>query len=266
MAKEKEVQAEETKKSEITETPEGGVEVELEEQNLPEVPEKPKEEPKEKSKPPEDEASKLRNRVGYQERVISRMQKQLEDITQPPPVETESVPVDEIDKVAQTDWKAGVRMLINQEVNTILEEDRRKIGVTAKIEENSSIMERNSQEALSRHPELNDESSEKTQIWFDTLEKNPRWQTLPEGPLLVMNIMETELRKRGYDVDGTIKAGVESETTRIARASGTNLPSSRPADTTNKVVLTKEQKEFCDTHGIRYNDYARTQKFGGEVT
>lgn len=68
----------------------------------------------------------------------------------------------------------------------------------------AELMEKNAQTVLERHPELNDTASEKWQIFQDILNKNPRWRTLPDGPLLTMYEMEKELHKRG-DVDGIVQ-------------------------------------------------------------
>ena len=125
-------------------------------------------------------------------------------------------------------------------------------------------MEKNSQEVISRHPELEDTASEKTQIFQDILNNNPRWRSSPDGPLLTMYGMERELRKRGYDVEGTIKEKVENEKERVVRATATSLSASRATTTGNKIVLTREQKEFCDQNGVSYEDYARTLKKSGD--
>jgi hypothetical protein len=85
-----------------------------------------------------------------------------------------------------------------------------------------------------------------------------------------MYAMEDELRKKGYDIDGRVTEKVKEETSRLMKANVSSLPSSRPSAPSNKITLTKEQREFCDENGLSYETYARTlqkQKAGeGEVT
>ncbi len=275
MPKPEEAKVEEEKTSEIVETKDGGVEVSIEqkdtlkedvqeEEQVVVKEEKPKEIPK-----VENDQS-WRNKVFAQDRIINKLHREIEEIknrtiNEPsntkPVIDTE---LDEIDKVAQTDWKKAVNMLAERKAREILDnekvhiqEEQEKIGV-------QGIMEKNSQSVVAKHPELNEEGSEKSEIFQSILRDNPRWRTSPDGPLLVMYKMEDELKKRGYDVDGKVSEKVNNEVNRITRASSASLPSSRKTPYTNKIILTREQRDFCDQNGMSYEDYARTlSKSGG---
>ena len=256
----------EEKTSEITETLDGGVEVSVETQDTPkeEVQEEPKVVVKEE-KPKVDGEQSWKNKVFAQDRIIQKLNREMEEIKQQRVVEIPSstkqevvTELDEIDKLAQTDWKAAVNKLAERQTREILQKEREGIKEQQELLQVKSTMENNTQSVVTKHPELNEEGSEKSTIFQSILSNNPRWRTSPDGPLLVMYEMENELRKRGYDVEGNVSQKVEKEVSRITRVSGTSLPSSRQTISTNKIVLSREQREFCDQNGMSYEDYART--------
>jgi len=248
---------------ETTETEDGGIEVNLEEEGKPQ--EEVKQEEKKVVPPVESKEKKLENQLGYTQRKLAKLEQEILSMRQtPPPVREEviSTPTDEIDKLAQSDWKAAVRKLGAEEAQRILREDRDKLRQQTQLTETQLSIEKNAQTALERHPELNEEGSEKTQIWFDILNANPRWRNSPDGPLLTMYKMEEELRKKGYDIDGEVTKKVSTEKERFIRANSTALPSSRKTAPTNKITLTKEQRDFCDSNEMKYEDYARSLQQG----
>ena len=254
---------EETQKTEITEMTDGGVEVTLDKQ------ETPKEEVQEEAKTPDTTDDKLRNKLGYMERQIAKQTKLLESLQgQQAPEQPKVAPIatSDFEKMVQ-DGKVqeAVAIVAKQEARRVNEEYQTKIKEDADAREAATNLESNSQYALSRHSELNDTNSEKTQIWFDVLNKNPRWRNSPDGPLLTMYKMEEELRKRGYDVDGAYKKASEEEKDRLGRVTSTSVPASRVVNK-NKIVLTKDQRDFCDTNGIKYEDYARNLARAGETS
>ena len=256
----------EEKTSEITETQDGGVEVSVETQDIPkeEVQEEPKVVVKEEKPKPSVDDQSWRNKVFAQDRIIQKMSREIEEMRQrvtsePSSTKTEvNTELDEIDKLAQTDWKAAVNKLAERKAREIM--DNEKIHIQEQQERLSvqNTMETNSRSVVEKHPELNEADSEKSVIFQSILSNNPRWRTSPDGPLLVMYEMENELRKRGYDVEGNVTQKVEKEVSRITRASASSLPTSRQTTSTNKIVLTREQREFCDQNGMSYEDYART--------
>ena len=265
MAKEKVAKPEEEKTPEVVETEDGGVTVSLEEEAPETEQEEVKKEPEVKPEvKPEDH---LKNKVFAQERIISKLQREMELLKSAKPLEKEPEPeLDDLDKLAQKDWKAAVRKLSIEEARKIIQEDRKNLEVLKERETTQTRMDKNSQVVIGRHPELEDAASEKTQIFQSILNQNPEWRTSPDGPLLVMYQMENELRKRGFDVDGSVGKEVDKERERVLRLTTGSLPTTRKTNGSNKIILTREQKEFCDQNGVSYEDYARTlQKAGGKT-
>jgi hypothetical protein len=255
----------EEKTSEPIETADGGVQVSIEEEPQEEAKVEVKEE-KPKAKP--DPEASFRNKVYAQERIISKLQKDIEELKVKPSYEPEPKPtesLDEIDKLAQADWKAAVRKLSAQEIQTALAQERKKMEEQSQVFQVQQMMDRNAEMAISKHPELNDELSEKRQVFNQVLENNPRWRLSPDGPLLAMYAMEDELRKQGYDL-GDTKNKKEDERNRLMRVSASSLPASKEVPSTGKITLTREQREFCDTNGMTYEQYARTLSKSGDKT
>lgn len=256
----------EEKTSEIIETQDGGVEVSVKTQDTPkeEIQEETKVVVKEEKPKPSVDDQSWRNKVFAQDRIIQKMNREIEEMRQRVIVEPSSTKqevnteLDEIDKLAQTDWKAAVNKLAERKAREILDTEKKHIEEQQERISVQNAMETNSKVVVSKHPELNETDSEKSLIFQSILSNNPRWRTSPDGPLLVMYEMENELRKRGYDVEGNVTQKVEKEVNRLTRASASSLPASRPATSTNKIVLTREQREFCDQNGMSYEDYART--------
>ena len=266
------VVTEEVKTSEITETADGGVEVSVESQETPktEVQEEPKVVVKEEKPKQTSDDQSWRNKVFAQDRIIQKMSREIEEMRQKVVSEPSSTKqevnteLDEIDKLAQTDWKAAVNKLAERKAREILNDEKKHIEEQQEKIQVRTTMEANAQNVVSKHPELNEDGSEKSVIFQSILSNNPRWRTSPDGPLLVMYEMENELRKRGYDVEGKTGEIVKNEVSRIARASSTSLPASRRIASTNKIILTREQRDFCDQNGMSYEDYARTLSKSGD--
>lgn len=256
--------------SKITETEEGGVAVSVEEESPDKNFVQEKKEEAGKSAVKQDP---LTNKVYAHDRILSNVQRSIEELktimlnnsTSSVTTHEQDEKLDELDKLAQSDWKSAVGKIAEARVKTILETERQQINQEKEREAVVQAMTQNENVVLSKHPEVEDKTTEKSQIFQEILDKNPRWRTSPDGPLLTMYEMENELRKRGYDVDGSVNSKIEAERERIFKANASYLPASRDIQATgNKIVLTREQREFCDQNGIKYEDYARTLKKSGE--
>lgn len=250
--------------SEVTEREDGSVEVAVKDEEAAE--QQTQEEKVEEKKEPAKEQDSFKNKVYAQDRIISKLQREIDllrqERTAPPPKAQEQQ--DDLDKLAQTDWKAAVRKVALEEAKKLRDEENQRISELRVAEQQTQRLEQNTSTVVSRHPELNDAGSEKYQVFQAILDKHPDWRMSPDGPLLTMYEMENELRAKGYDIDGTIKKAAEAEGERLVRASASSLAPSRTAPLANKIVLTKDQRDFCDQNGVSYEDYARTLRKAGD--
>lgn len=270
--KKSEVKEEETT-SNITETEDGGVEVSVEDESTEEtVVQEQKEEAKVEKKT-EHKQDPLTNKVYAHDRILTNVQKSIEELktimlaSSPSSTITQEqeAKLDDIDKLAQKDWKAAVNQLAEAKFQELKKQEKEQLDKEQSNLQIAQLIEQNSQTVLKTHPELEESDSEKSQIFQSILNNNPRWRTSPDGPLLTMYEMEKELRKRGYDVDGSITRTAENATQRVVKTVSASLPTSRTiTNNSNKIVLSREQKEFCDQNGISYEDYARTLRKSGE--
>lgn len=258
----KEIQEE--KLPETKETEEGGIEVTLDE-DIPGVQE-PAEEKEPEQKPEVKEVVKsdpFKNKVYAQDRIISRQQREIDELrqsmTSQPKVEEPIPELDELDKLAQKDWKKAVELVSER----VFQKQQREIYERTKVEESTMELQKNIKVVAEKYPELDDIGSEQSQIYQQVLEKHPRWRNIPDGPYLAMREMEDELRVKGYDIDGRIKKGVETERERLTRVGATSLNTPRKVPS-NTIILTKENKEFCDINGISYADYAKFLRSSGD--
>ncbi len=258
----------EPKVPETTETPDGGIEVNLEEEQPQEAAvETPQEQVEEKDKAPKQEYTKTRNQIGYLERKLAQQAREIEELKNQPAPQPETPPVEPgtFMDILQKDPEGAIKKLAQSETTRLLAEERKKIEEQTQHQTTRNEIDKNSQLAVERHPELNDGNSEKSEIWYSILEKHPSWRNYPDGPLFVMREMEDTLRQRGYSVDGIVDKKIEEEKNRLGRVTKTGLPSSRTVTASGKITLTKEQREFCDENGMSYESYARALKAGGEV-
>jgi hypothetical protein len=70
--------------------------------------------------------------------------------------------------------------------------------------------------------------------------------------------MEAELRAEGY-VDPDVNKRVETEVNRRTRINKTIIPKSK-ADSDGKIILDRDEQEFCKVNGIPYEDFAKNKK------
>ena len=228
--------------------------------------EKPKETPKPEEKPQVDltEVNKALKRMEYQARQFEKKSRELEELkatlsnirvtTDAPQTE-----MDELDEIAQKDWKKAVRKLAEEEAKRILQETYQEQD--RKVKEQSLIreLESSKQKVRERYPQIEDENSEESHIYMEVLNESPHLLQNPYGPELAMHRMEEKLRAQGR-ITPQVKEVVDKELSRRARVGAGALPQGRSGAKTNTYTLTQDQKAYCDHNGISYEVYARTAK------
>ncbi len=209
-----------------------------------------------------DKLAKTVNFLSANHRHDDKLAKRVEEIyekinTKEPEVAVENL--DELDQLAQKDWKAAVRKLAKEEAAEIRKAEREEENRIKTNQYLSSALEKSKSEVMARHPEIEtDPSSEKAQIFQRIVREHPDYLTNPYGPKLAMNDMEDELRAKGY-VDPDTNKRVETEVNRRTRINKTIIPKSK-ADSDSKIILDRDEQEFCRVNGIPYEDFAKNKK------
>ena len=177
--------------------------------------------------------------------------------TKEPEVTPENL--DELDQLAQKDWKSAVRKLAKEEAESIRKVEREEENRIKTNQYLSSALEKSKQEVMARHPEIeNDPTSEKAQIFQRIVQEHPDYLTNPYGPKLAMNDMESELRSKGW-IEPDINKRVEKEVDRRSRVIKTNISKDK-VTSDSKITLDATEQEFCKVNSIPYEDYAKNKK------
>ena len=261
MADIKEVQV-----SEKPEKIEKEVVVELDENNHPVKPEKV-EEPKYVTaeqlqvlqRTMAEELKRATAPLGYELRKFKEAQ------AQPQPVQPMAVPQsqaevqDEWDAKLQKDWKSTVREMARQEATELRKAEYAQQQIESQRQQALNLLENNKRQVLTKHSELNDEGSAKADIYRSILQEKPEYLNNPFGPVLAMRDMEDRLREQGI-MDSPTQQIVQKEVARQARTGASVLPKGTTANGNQRIVLSKEQKEFCDANGVKYENYGRYMK------
>ena len=244
------------------ETPDqAGIEVDLEK----------KETPKQEVKAPEQKVdiSKLHNTIAFQNRKLEQAMRELREVKEQlasrNTVQKSNVsaePEDEIDREAQRDWKSGVKKLVGPEIEAKVQEAfskreqaQKELDARASRE---AVQERSKQLVLQEYPEIEDESSEVSQVYRQVINEDPTVLREPRGPEIAMAAMERRLRQMGR-TPRSEKPIVDREVNRLTRARVSSVVG-KQASPNGKIMLTKEQKEFCDHYKLPYEQYAKNLK------
>lgn len=268
------VEVEETKKP--IETP-SDVSVEFNDKNEPIKKEEPKK-PEAAAFTPEILANhklelekKLNSHFYSQRKKDEELDRKLNEISQRlagAVVPKQAGPETEWDKKVQTNWKGTVEELADARAEAKYKEFRAREDAerNTQFEQQrvANLRQDNIKKALGRHPELDDNTTEKAQIYRGILEKNPQYLADPSGPILAMRDMEDELREQGKMVDTATQRIVEKEVVRQSRAAASQAPAGGAKSKSNVIVLTKDEKEFCDNHNLKYESYARSKRMIGQ--
>lgn len=245
--------------------PEKEVEVNLNEHNEPIKPEVKKiEEPRYVTAEQLQETQRKANAAFFAEqRKIQSMLERLEAGLKPKEIVRETPP-DEWDEKVQKNWKGTVEELADARAEAkfkaLREAEKAQEALEREQRETTDLLGKNKIAVMQRHPELDDPTSEKAQVFQSVITRNPSYLTNPYGPVLAMRDMEDELRSQGKFVDEPTKRAVETEVQRLARTNGTGIPKGNGSASANKVVLTKEERQYCDDHKIKYESFASTKQ------
>ena len=212
---------------------------------------------KEKQKLKEDN-----ERLQRQVQELNEMRAQPQQMYTPPPVHMPqaSDPANwtkaQWDKLAADDWQAAVDL--RAEIKA--KEQYANISSAQSFERS---LEDAKVKVLSRHPELGEETSEKSKIYRNIVNANPEYVNMKEGPLFAMYKMEEFMEKNmGYKREDIVRAETKARTDEQSRLNRVQVMSTTGRSVTegNKVVLTKDERDFCEMQGINPKVYATNKK------
>ncbi len=170
----------------------------------------------------------------------------------------------EWDNKLQKDWKGTVDELADQRFEKKWKEREEAQRVEIENQKTKALLEANKKSVLDKHQELNDDGSQKAQIYRQIMQERPDYLANSYGPILVMREMEDRLRDMGV-VDSPTQKVVEKEVNRLVRTNAGGIPKGAPVNNGKSITLTKEQKEFCDANNIKYESYARFSKMQSQT-
>ena len=243
--------------------PEKEVSVEIDDNNNVVKPEVKKAEEPRYVKPEELQETLRKSNAAFfaEQRKIQATLERLESSLKPKETPRE-VPIDEWDLKVQKNWKGTVEELADARAEAKYRQMREKEISEQKLQEEQTrtltLLDNNKRTVMQRHPELEDPTSDKSRTFQDVISRNPDYLTNPFGPVLAMRDMEEELRSQGK-MDEPVRKMVENEVQRRARTSATVVPNGNGNGQVNKIILTKDEKQYCDDHKIKYESFAATK-------
>jgi len=232
--------------------------------------------PQPKETPAPDPTEKLRNQMFYemrqQEKKILAAQKQMmEEMIQrmsgsnaQPQKGSERLDDfdEEVERVAQTDWRKAVDMRAERIADRKLEEKMKAKEEERKAEESRQhalrVEAKGRDKVLNEFPDAADESSTtfKTymEIYNRELADDPMFVYNPRKHELILPELREKMKGRAEDTNPEIE--------RLKRVAAGAATPTRPNQSSNKIMLTQDEIEMCKRSGIPIETYARTKKLG----
>jgi hypothetical protein len=222
----------------------------------------------------QDEDQRRHNKIGAQERIIAKLKKENEELkSKPLPKNTIVPPIvnnppanndpndprnwnkAQWDTLAEKDWQTAISLKARIEAEQYYNQSQQ-------TQRDTQLMEESKRAAATRHPELNDMNSEKSKIFLQIVQENPRYVQDPKGPIHAMRDMEERMREMGYKDDEIVSAekrGAKKEQERINRVKVQSSNGRTTPKTTNSVTLTPDEVAFCKHNEIDPKMYAKNK-------
>lgn len=233
-----------------------------------------KKEEKKDERKADPELEKTQKRMEYQTRQVEKVLKQMSELTavvqslkaekkpDPEKIEQAEEELDDVDKIAQKDWKQAVRMLGEEAAKKVYrdlllnqQENLRKQKLLSTLESSKSrVLEK-------WGPEIDDENSDLGKMYLETVNElgaeDSDFFRNPRGPEIAAARLREKFEDMGQ-VPPSSKPVVDREVQRRIRTGGTQIPAGRSVKgQDNKIVLTKEQEQVARNGGIPLETYAK---------
>ena len=204
------------------------------------------------------------NQAEQSRRQVEQYRLQLEHATRTS-AKTPEQDKDELDKLVDSgNWKEAVTRLADQRATAIIQQREQQVRIEQDALSRKQLLDASITKVTTLYPELNeqtgDPTSEISKSFTKIMNQNVDLMSNPRGPELVMHEMEQEMIAGGKTPRSWQTSARSASGASGSRASTTTLSPSRQALPSNKVVLTREQKDFCDRQGLKYEDYARVAR------
>lgn len=208
-----------------------------------------------------EELVKMQRRMEYQARQYEKSLREMKEIAQSlqqakqAPSRQVNEP-DDLDKVFETDYKKGIRILAQEEAKRILDEERKAIA--KELEESSflEMQERSKATVLKKHPELVSDENEKAEVYRQVINEDQSLVKNPHGPEIAMYRMEERLRT----LKPTGDQSVDREVERRLRTQSAYAPQGRQPSQTGKISMSVEEQQYCINKGIPFEQYAKMKQ------
>lgn len=228
------------------------------------------EEPKQEVLKPDDRFEKMQARMEFQARQFEKGQRELRDAVQAiqtivsngyqaPAQKTEPKDLDELDKIAEQDWKKAVKILGKEVAQETYLELRKQEEELRRQQNQTSTLEQSKQRVLDKYPMIEDDSSDESRTFREVLSEDPNVLQNPYGPEIAMYRMEAKLGKATKQ-NVAPSPQIRAEATRLARANAGGLPSGRPSTNKGNLEPTKEQKLVAARMGIPVEQYVKVAR------
>ena len=167
---------------------------------------------------------------------------------------------DELDDLLEKgDWRTPVNRLAEKRFNELMEERDRQAQLRDEQNKRIGTLESNKKTVRDKYPDIDDPDSEIAKRYQKIVQSKPEYLANEFGPTLAMRDMEDELHSEGR-LDEFSKKAVEKEVARQTRVGASAIPRSTVPSNSNKIMLTKEQRDFCDSVGLKYENYGKYAK------
>lgn len=217
---------------------------------------------------PSDDITKLHNTIAYQTRKLDQALRELQEVkghiatSRQNTTQKESQDLDEVDRIAQTDWKQGVKKVVEPEIEKRVEEIlKKREEAQAELTRRNSLtseLNKSKERVISRYPMIEDETSEEASLYRQVINEDSSLLSNVYGPEIAMYRMEERMRQMGK-TPAMLKPVIDREVSRLTRA-GASSVIGKTTNTSSKPTITREQKEFCDRYNIPYEKYLRNLK------
>lgn len=226
--------------------------------------------------PAPDPTEKLKNQMFYEQRqlekrLMAQQRQMMDELAQrisgnnaQPQKGSEKLDEfdEEVERVAQTDWRKAVDMRAERIAEKKMEERWKAEEEKRRQEElrqrASMIEQKGRQKVLDEFPDIMDESTPEFKAYMEVYNRevndDPMFMYNPRKHELILPELREKVKGSGAQSNPEIE--------RLKRVAASSMSPSRPNASSNKIMLTQQEIEMCKRSGIPIESYAKTKKLG----